>query len=195
MTVELKWGIPKGQYRRVARIIYDAFEHKFRYTLGPRDKAIALISSQINDKFALVALKDDEIIGIAGARTTEGELVENRLIPLLRTYHIRALRSLVVALPFLLDRKRKGVFELNYLSVTHEARGHGVGTRIIKEFIRYAKSHGFHYVLLDVVDENTRAKALYERLGFITVKHERVPRPWSFLLGFTGVSKMVYPLI
>jgi len=195
VTIELQWGIPKGQYRRVARIIYDAFEHKLRFTLGPREKAIAFITSRINDKYLLVALKDGKIIGVAGARTTEGELVEIKLIPWLRAYHFRALRSLVVALPFLFDQKRKGVFELNYLSVTDEARGHGVGTRIVKEFIKYAKSKGFLSVLLEVVDENVRAKALYKRLGFKTVKHEKVSRPWSVLLGFTGVSKMVYPLI
>lgn len=195
MTIELQWGIPKGQYHRAARIIYDSFEHKLRYTLGPRDKAIAFIATQINDKFALVALKDSKIIGIAGARTTEGELVDIELITWLRTYHIRVLRSLIVALPFFLDLKQKGVFELNYLSVTEEARGHGVGTHIVREFIRYAKSKGFHLVLLEVVDENVRAKALYERLGFKTVKHEKVPWPWSSLLGFTGASQMVYPLI
>ena len=195
MTLELQWGIPPGQYHRAARIIYDAFEHKFRYTLGPRKKAIPFIASRINSKFALVALKDGKIIGIAGARTTEGELVEVKLIPWLRTYHIHALRSFVVALPFILDRKKKDVLELNYLSITKEARGHGVGTSIVKEFIGYAKSKGFLWVLLDVVDDNVRAKALYERLGFRTVKHEKVQRPWSFLLGFTGTSKMVYPLI
>lgn len=194
MTIELQWGIPKGQYRRAARIIYDAFEHKFRYTLGPREKAIAFITSRIDAKYALVALKDGKIIGIAGARTTEGELVDIKLIPWLRTYHVRALRSLVVALPFLLDWKQKGVLELNNLSVTAEARGHGVGTRMVKEFIRYAKSKGFLCVLLEVVDENVRAKALYKRLGFKTVKHEKVPRPWSFLLGFTGATQMVYQL-
>lgn len=194
MTLELQWGIPQGQYRRVAKIIYDAFEYKLRYILGPREKAIAFIASRINDKYALVALKDGKIIGIAGARTTEGELVENKLIPWLRTYHFRALRSLVVAFPFLLDPIQRGVFELNYLSVTDEARGQGVGTRIVKEFIRFAKSQGFRCVRLEVVDENIRAKTLYERLGFKTVKHEEIPRPWSFLLGFSGSSQMVYPL-
>lgn len=194
MTIELQWGIPKDQYRRAARIIYDAFEHKFRYTLGPRDKAIAFIATQISDKFALVALKAGKIIGIAGARTPEGELVDIKLIPWLRTYHVRTLRSLIVALPFFLERKQKGVLELSNLSVTEKARGHGVGSCLVKEFIQYAKSKGFHMVLLEVVDENIRAKALYERLGFKTVKHEKVPRPWSFLLGFTGTSQMVYPL-
>ena len=194
MTIELQWGIPKGQYRRAARIIYDAFEHKFRYILGPRDKAIDFIAARLNDKFALVALKDGKIIGIAGARSTEGELVDIKLIPWLRTYHVRTLRSLIVALPFFLERKQKGVIELSNLSVTVEARGHGVGSRLVKEFISYAQSKGFHLVLLEVVDENVRAKALYERLGFKTVKHEKVPRPWSFLLGFTGASQMTYLL-
>jgi ribosomal protein S18 acetylase RimI-like enzyme len=195
VTIELQWGIPQGQYRRAARIIYDAFEHKFRYILGPRDKAIAFLATQMKEKFALVALKEGKIIGIAGARTSEGDLVDIKLIPWLRTYHIRTLRSLIVGLPFFLEQKHKGVLELSNLSVTEEARGHGVGSRIVKEFIRCAKSKGFHMVLLEVVDENVRARALYERLGFKTVKHEKVPRPWSFLLGFTGASQMVYPLV
>ncbi|MFX0078505.1 MAG: GNAT family N-acetyltransferase [Candidatus Hermodarchaeota archaeon] len=195
MTIEIQWGIPKDQYLRTARIIYESFEHKFRYTLGPREKAIAFIGSRMNDKYALVALKEGKVIGIAGAKTIEGELIQSNLIQWLRTYHLCALRTFVVALPFLLRRKQKDVFELIYLSVTNEARGHGIGTRIVKEFIRYAKSEGFLCVLLEVIDENVRAKTLYERLGFKTVKHEKVPRPWSVLLGLTGVSQMFFPLI
>ena len=194
MSIELQWGLPKDQYHRAARIIYDAFEHKFRYILGPRDKAIDFITSQFNDKFALVALQEGKIIGIAGARTTEGELIDIKLIPWLRTYHIRTLRGLLIALPLLFERKQPGVLELSTLSVTDEARGKGVGSLIINEFIRHGQSKGFHMILLEVIDENIRAKALYERLGFETVKHENVPQPWSFLLGFSGASQMVYQL-
>jgi diamine N-acetyltransferase len=47
--------------------------------------------------------------------------------------------------------------------------GRGLGTALVREIIGRAERAGEPRVWLDVVKENTRARALYERLGFLVV--------------------------
>ena len=66
----------------------------------------------------------------------------------------------------------EGAVEIDALYVTPTARGQGVGTRLLET----ALSAGGRDVAWVVADDEGRARALYERLGF-----ETVWRPYSFL--------------
>ncbi|MFQ6172268.1 GNAT family N-acetyltransferase [Oryzobacter sp. R7] len=46
------------------------------------------------------------------------------------------------------------------------ARGAGVAELLVRTALRYAAAEGYARVVLDVADENGRAGAFYERLGF-----------------------------
>lgn len=46
------------------------------------------------------------------------------------------------------------------------ARGTGVAELLVRSAVRYAAAEGYGRVVLDVADENGRAAAFYERLGF-----------------------------
>ena len=48
-----------------------------------------------------------------------------------------------------------------------EARGKGVGERLLRAVLREAKGQAFERVELEVFGSNTKAQALYQRLGFI----------------------------
>ena len=52
-------------------------------------------------------------------------------------------------------------------------RGRGLGERLMRDALEAARGRGFERVELDVYATNTRAIALYERLGFV---HEGVKR-------------------
>ena len=54
---------------------------------------------------------------------------------------------------------------------------------------REAARQGQPAVVLDVVDENPRARKLYESLGFREVKHRRLPI-YKPIFGFSGYSRM-----
>ena len=73
--------------------------------------------------------------------------------------------------------------------VHSDARGKGVGNRLLEEVANYAKEHEFDRVRLDVIDINTKAKKLYERKGFKEVKTEYFPY-LRWLLGFGGSTTM-----
>ncbi len=59
-------------------------------------------------------------------------------------------------------------------------RGHGLGRRLIEATLTQARRVGFKRVELDVYADNTRAVALYERVGFI---REGVQRDASLIDG------------
>jgi ribosomal protein S18 acetylase RimI-like enzyme len=195
VTVQLKWGIPDNLRLATATLIFDTCINKFRYTLNPRKKGIQFIASSLESEYGLIALRDGNLVGVAGAKTSEGELFQIRFITWIRTYHIRAIQSFLVGFPFWYKRRESGVIILTNLAIVESARGQGVGTQMVMEFIRYGKHQGYHAVKLEVINSNIRAKTLYERLGFKKTRYTKIPLPWSHLLGFSGIYEMSYPLV
>lgn len=58
---------------------------------------------------------------------------------------------------------------LEGLAIEPNARGKGVGTRLQEAVDERARDLGRTEIILEVVDANPRAKALYERHGYRTV--------------------------
>ncbi|WHY75166.1 GNAT family N-acetyltransferase [Neobacillus sp. WH10] len=56
---------------------------------------------------------------------------------------------------------------LNDLFVKETARGQGVGEKLMKTAIEFAKETGAKGVLLETAKDNTTAQRLYEKIGFI----------------------------
>ncbi len=79
------------------------------------------------------------------------------------------------------------------LAVDSAARGRGVGSRLLESIFDKARREDYRAVRLEVVDTNTGARRLYERMGFSVVKTHRylLIRRW---LGFTGDHVMVKEL-
>ncbi|SDH64972.1 Acetyltransferase (GNAT) family protein [Agrococcus jejuensis] len=57
--------------------------------------------------------------------------------------------------------------ELRNLHVAAVARGHGVGTAIVHAAEGHARAAGAASLAVGVADDNPRARALYERLGYV----------------------------
>ncbi|MPZ40529.1 MAG: GNAT family N-acetyltransferase [Rhizobiales bacterium] len=53
------------------------------------------------------------------------------------------------------------------MSVARDARGRGIGTRLLRSLYDFAKEHGYRRLELEVFATNTAAIALYEREGFV----------------------------
>jgi ribosomal protein S18 acetylase RimI-like enzyme len=56
--------------------------------------------------------------------------------------------------------------KLSWLLVDREFRNKGVGSRLLEEVIRYAKSKGYNKIFLNTWHTNEKAIKLYERYGF-----------------------------
>lgn len=89
---------------------------------------------------------------------------------LMRAAGIRSIRAGVVALlamPVLsaLGRHAPGDWYLQAIAVRPVVRGSGVGRALFADAFERAGQSGCHRLTLDVEGGNTRARALYERLG------------------------------
>ena len=61
---------------------------------------------------------------------------------------------------------REGEVEFRYLAVAPEAWGTGVAQELVGAVDAWAREHGAHRLVLCVIESNTAAQRLYERLGF-----------------------------
>ena len=86
-----------------------------------------------------------------------------------------------------------GHLHIDAIAVAPEARGQGVGTRLIAAAHREAASRNLAGLSLNVVDTNTRARALYERIGFEAVLTKSIG-PLRHLFGFRASTRMRAPL-
>ncbi|MEO6546729.1 MAG: GNAT family N-acetyltransferase, partial [Ferruginibacter sp.] len=50
--------------------------------------------------------------------------------------------------------------------VAPEGSGKGIGALLMEKAEEWARSQGYHWLTLSVFAQNTRARELYERLGF-----------------------------
>jgi ribosomal protein S18 acetylase RimI-like enzyme len=74
--------------------------------------------------------------------------------------------------------------------VAESHRGRGVGSALIEALAHEALARGLARVRLDVTHENPRARALYERRGFVPVARQS-GRLLPLLFGHSGAVTMV----
>ncbi|MET8094019.1 GNAT family N-acetyltransferase [Micromonospora sp. NPDC005220] len=69
------------------------------------------------------------------------------------------------------------VMDLISMWVRPDARGRGVGDRLVDEVARWARERGAERLRLSVMPDNARAKALYHRAGFHLTDEPGDPMP------------------
>jgi ribosomal protein S18 acetylase RimI-like enzyme len=183
-------GLPE-RYRDSAVDLYDeAFGQKFAVAIPSRGKRIIFLRKCFKLDYVIGAIYDDKLIGIAGFQTPEGSLTGGITYRELLS-QLGFIKGNWAAIIFALY-ERKAVFKeliMDGIAVHSDARGKGVGSYLLKEVAKYAKDHQFNTVRLDVIDINTKAKILYERMGFKSVKTESYPY-LKWLLGFSSSTTM-----
>jgi ribosomal protein S18 acetylase RimI-like enzyme len=70
------------------------------------------------------------------------------------------------------------------LAVQEEERGKGIGTLLLHDAFRWATADNRTRVALHVLHQNTRARALYERMGFAAWE----PGPWGRMRSLLSVT-------
>jgi ribosomal protein S18 acetylase RimI-like enzyme len=77
------------------------------------------------------------------------------------------------------------------ISVSPEARGGGIGTKLLDRIKHFAEEEGYRTVRLDVIDTNQAARRLYERQGFVATATSRFGY-LRWLLGFSAATTLEY---
>ncbi len=169
MGVTIQHGLPAHLRADAARLYWLAFGGKLGRVMGPHARAHALLLRILRNDHAIVALDDGLLVGLVGFKTPKGAFAEGGWADLWAIYGIGALwRSAALwLLSREVDNKR---FLLDGLCVDPDARGQGVGTALLDAISVEAQARGYGAVRLDVVDTNPRARALYEREGFVALR-------------------------
>ncbi|MCX4986792.1 GNAT family N-acetyltransferase [Streptomyces sp. NBC_00572] len=186
-------GVPEGDEARVAALYWEAFARKLGAALNPPDKARAFLAAHLHHDRGITALVDGEVAGVAGYQLDRRGLTGGGASDLLAAYGV--LRGLPrLALLALLER-RPAARELvmDGIAVAPEHRGKGIGGLLLREITTVAAEARCHRVRLDVIDVNPRARALYERHGFVAVRTEKTPFLRG-LMGFGAVTTMHRPV-
>ncbi len=189
-NVAIQVGLPEALRSDAARLYDEAFGAKLAVAVRADQERLALIEGGLMPAFAIVALHGQELAGIAGFHTSAGSLTGgidySDLI-----HRLGPLQGNWAAVIFALYERKPapGDLLMDGIAVSSAFRGQGIGGRLLDTLFDYGRTQGFERVRLDVIDINPRAKALYERKGFVAVKTETFPY-LRWLLGFGGVTTM-----
>ncbi|EYD72039.1 GNAT family N-acetyltransferase [Limimaricola hongkongensis] len=184
-------GFAAAERPRIAALYWEAFGPKLGRVLGPRPRALRFIEVALDPAHALCAREaDGTLLGVAGFKTAHGALVSGGLRGMRAAYGgvgatWRA--GLLALLETDVDNRR---FLIDGIFVAPEARGRGVGSRLIEALAQEARMRGHAEIRLEVIDENPRARALYERRGFVAAEHHPLG-PLRMIFGFRAATTMI----
>jgi ribosomal protein S18 acetylase RimI-like enzyme len=194
MGVTIFSGLYPHLRPQAARIYWEAFGGKLGRVLGPEPRAVAFFERVIRTDLCLAALDDTgTLIGVAGFKTNTGSFAGGSWADLTAIYGPFGGRWrgwLLWTLNREVDNDR---FLVDGICVARQHRGKGIGTLLLAALYDEATARGYHSIRLDVVDANWRARALYERQGFVATHTEHIGL-LRHLFGFAASTTMVRPL-
>ena len=194
MGVTIYSGLHPHLREEAARLYWEAFGGKLGRVLGPDDRALAFFARVIRADHCITALDETgRLIGVAGFKTPNGSFAGGGWSDLMAIYGAWGGRwrgALLWSLNREVDNDR---FLVDGLCVARGQRGQGIGTLLLAGLCDEATRRGYRSIRLDVIDSNWRARALYERQGFVPTRTEQLG-PLRHLFGFAAATTMVRPL-
>lgn len=190
VTPILSPGFDRGERDHAARLFWQAFRDKLGPVLAPEEKALSFLSGALHPDFAISA-RDSEgrLLGLAGLKTARGGLVGGGWRDLARVYGWPGALWRGGALSLLERRVAPGTLLMDGIFVDETARSRGIGSALLHAVKARAAADGMSSIRLDVVDSNARARALYERHGFVAGEVTHIG-PLHHLFGFRSSTEM-----
>jgi ribosomal protein S18 acetylase RimI-like enzyme len=190
--IQFLLGVPEEHRQSAAELYDEAFGAKFSVAISDKDKRMQLITSGLKLEFAYCAVKGSRLVGLTGFHSDQGSLTSGITYRSLLSY-LGFIKGNWAAVIFSLYERtpKKGELVMDGISVRSDVRGLGIGTQLLKLLIVHATKHKFASIRLDVIDTNDRARTLYERIGFKSVRTERFEY-LRWLLGFGASTTMTY---
>jgi ribosomal protein S18 acetylase RimI-like enzyme len=187
-SVNISIGLPSDSSAKIAALYFDIFSRKLGAVLGRR-AAVPMIADHISEDRIIVACDGEEVVGIAGLNYDGiGFFVPNHR-GFLKHYGPLVGRVRAGLWASVQTNPRPHQLHLEGIGVQADLRSRGIGTALLEAVDRRTRDVGKTEVILEVVDTNPRAKALYERFGYRTVL---TTRRWMFrFAGFTSADLML----
>ena len=178
----------------VAVLFWQAFGAKLTPSLGSDERALMFIERALRSDFAFTAVAEDgRLLGAAGIKTDKGGFLTAQYKDLRTVYGVIGAVWRGVILDQFERPVQPGILQMDGIFVDASARGLGVGTKLLDAIIWTARMNRCTAVRLDVVEDNPRARALYERYGFKPTGevNSGVMAP---LMGFRSATTMMLPV-
>lgn len=191
MTVTISQGLPEPLRARAAAIYWQAFGGKLGRVLGPEDRAERFLTRVMRADHCFVARNlSGDLVGVAGFKTPQGAFAGGGTADLTAEYGLAGGMWRAGVLRLLSRDIDNDRFLIDGICVARGARSQGIGTALLAALCDEARARGYRSVRLDVVDTNFRARALYERLGFMAVDSQPLG-PLRHVFGFSAATTMV----
>ncbi len=188
--LSIQAGFDPDEAPIVAQLYWQAFGAKLAKVLGPDARALKFLTRVVDPRFALVARDHTgRLLGVAGFKTDQGGLVAGGFGDLRAVYGWIGATWRALLLAPLERAVQPGVLQMDGICVDADARGLGAGTLLLDAIADQARQRGLTQVQLDVIDTNPRARALYERQGFIALRTEHTG-PLRHVFGFASSTRM-----
>jgi ribosomal protein S18 acetylase RimI-like enzyme len=184
--IEVKRGLKDEHRMKAAEIYTEAFYPKYARFVKDKTKVIRLIETDLVNGYAICAYHDGDLVGLAGIHHNNRTLVEFRYKTFLKVFGFPGIFAYPMLMLFYNRKPKQDELLMDGIAVSREMRGKGAGTKLLKTVFDFAVENGYKSVRLDVIDTNPRAKALYERMGFQTVK----TRSYPFMMNISGFKKV-----
>ncbi len=195
MSMVIEAGFREDERAVAAQLYWQAFGAKLGKVLGPSSRAIPFLTAVMDPDFAIVARDaGGQLLGMAGFKTPEGGLINGGLRDMARHYGWFGTAWRAVLLSALERDPEAGVLQMDGIFVAQAARGKGVGGQLLDAVTARAAELALRVVRLDVIDTNPRARALYERKGFLAMTRSHTG-PLRHIFGFRSALRMERPVV
>ena len=187
----LRHGLPDALREQAVALYWQAFGPKLGRVMGPEAKALRYLSRVMRLENCIGALDGQgRLLGLAGYKTDHASFAGGTMDDLSSIYGQTGSLWRGMLLRGLTDETEGDGFLLDGLCVADGARGWGVGTALLSAVCDEARRRGYSAVRLDVVEGNDRARALYERAGFVLDRTTRLGA-LRHVFGFAAAHVMV----
>jgi len=197
--IQITTGLTPEQLPQAVALFDKAFERKMSLAIADVTVRRRFFGEIFSGQACLGALKDGKVIGAAGFQTPTAAFsggLTGRGVPWATIRrHFGFFQSIRAALFFKLFERETDAETLlmDGIFVDEEARGLGIGRTLLEAFFVYGAEQGFKKAKLGVIDTNPRAKALYERVGFV-VQAKKNMGILKWVLGFGSYYVMIRPI-
>ncbi|MEM7439774.1 MAG: GNAT family N-acetyltransferase [Pseudomonadota bacterium] len=192
MEIQISFGLAEAHRTQAAVLFWDAFRGKLGKLMGLDPLAITFFTAALDPNYVFTATDDTgKLIGLAGFKTAQGAFTDGSFADLQSVYGLWGAIWRAIMLGFFDRPVAPGILLMDAICVAKAARGQSVGTRLLDAIKAEAKRQGLSQVRLDVIDTNPRARALYEKQGFVAGKTKSA-WPLRRLLGFNSSTTMVW---
>lgn len=178
--------LPPDQIQTAASLYAKAFQRKAVVIIGSSEDLQEILEFGIDPTQSICVLDDEEkLVGVAGHHLFHKSFLNFKLEKFQAKYgKIEGTFKFALVRTFFNRLLKKNQLLMDGIAVDESCRGKGVGTLLLNGIFEIARNNKMSSIRLDVIDENTRAKKLYTRLGFRPMRHLRTP----FLKGLAGIS-------